>query len=229
MRVTAITGLEAEARIARHAGLTAIVSGGIAKRTIALAEACLREGADALVSFGIAGALATHLSAGSLLLPHSIVDEGGTRYRVDEAWRARVAATLVAAGMRAEEGDILGAAEAVASPMRKAELFHRTRAIAVDLESHLVARAAAHAGRRFLVLRAVADPASRALPPAAVHGIDEKGAPALGRVLAAVLRDPMQVPALVRLALDTRNALFALRSAVKAGSIANGPMGGAAP
>jgi hopanoid-associated phosphorylase len=229
MKVAAISGLEAEARIARGAGLTAIASGGIAERTLAFAEACLAEGADALASFGIAGALAPHLSAGSLLLPRCVVDESGGRYSVDEAWRARVAAMLVAAGMRAEEGDILGAAEAVASPLHKAELCQKTGAIAVDLESHLVARAAVRVHRPFIVLRAVADPASRALPPAAVHGIDEKGAPALGRVLASVLRDPKQIPALVQLALDTRKALFALRSALKAGSIANGPMGEAAP
>lgn len=229
MRVAAITGLEAEARIVRRVGLTAVASGGIAERAHAFAEACLAEGADALVSFGIAGALAPHLSAGALLLPRCVVDEAGTRYRVDEAWRSRVAAMLVAAGMPAEEDDILGAAEAVASAVHKAALFQKTRAIAVDLESHIVARVATHAARPFLVLRAVADPASRALPPAAVNGIDEKGAPALGRVLASVLRDPRQISALLQLALDTRKALFALRSAANEGSVTNGPMGGAAP
>lgn len=219
MQLAAITGLEAEARIARRAGLKAAASGGVATRTLALAEAALKDGATALLSFGIAGALAPHLVAGTLLLPHIIIAEDGARRRVDETWRARVAAMLQAAGAHAEAGDMLGASEPAASPSRKAELFRQTGAIAVDLESHLVARVAADAKRPFLVLRAVADPASRALPPAAVNGLDEQGAPALGRVLASVLRQPGQIPALLRLAGDTRQALFALGWALKAGPI----------
>jgi adenosylhomocysteine nucleosidase len=219
MKVAAITGLEAEARIARRAGLEAAASGGVAARTLALAEAFLREGADALLSFGIAGALAPHFAAGTLLLPRLVLDEDGSHHAVDETWRARVATMLAAAGQPAESGVMLGAGEAAATPVRKAALFQATGAIAVDLESHLVARAAAAGKRPFLVLRAVADPASRALPPAAVNGLAATGAPALGRVLLAVLRNPTQVPALLCLAGDTRRALSALRSALKAGPI----------
>jgi adenosylhomocysteine nucleosidase len=219
MKVAAITGIEAEARIARRAGLEAAASGGRAVRTLALAETFLHEGADALLSFGIAGALAPHLATGALLLPRLVLDEDGSHHAVDETWRARVEKMLAAAGRAVESGVMLGAAEAAATPARKAALFQATGSIAVDLESHLVARASAAAKRPFLVLRAIADPASRALPPAAVNGLDENGAPALGRVLSSVLRDPTQIPALIRLAGDTRTALFALRSALKAGPI----------
>jgi adenosylhomocysteine nucleosidase len=154
-----------------------------------------------------------------LLLPRLVVDEDGENFAVDETWRRRVESMLVATGQRAESGVMLGAGAAAASPARKAALFQATGALAVDLESHLVARVAAAGKRPFLVLRAVADPASRSLPPAAVNGLDESGAPALGRVLVSVLREPAQIPALIRLAGDTRRALFALRSALKAGPI----------
>jgi len=215
MKVAAITGLEAEARIARRAGLTALASGGMAERTLAIAEACLADGADALVSFGIAGALAPHLSAGSLLLPRCVVDDGGARFRVDEAWRARIAAMLEAAGMYAEEGDILGAAEAVASPVRKAALFQKTGAIAVDLESHRVAVAAARARLPFVVMRAVADPASRDLPPAALVPLTKEGHPGPA-IISSIARHPLQVSALLHLAGDARRALATLRQAGEA-------------
>jgi hypothetical protein len=52
-----------------------------------------------------------------------------------------------------------------------------------------------------------------------VNGLDENGEPALGRVLLSVLRRPGQIPQLIRLAGDTRRALFALRSALDAGPI----------
>lgn len=219
MKIAAVTGMEAEARIARRAGLKAIASGGIAARTLALAEALLGDGAEGLLSFGIAGALAPQLAAGALLLPRAVIEESGMRHAVDEAWRARVEKRLAAAGLHAVDGDLYGATAAVDSAERKAALFRRTGAAAVDLESHLVARAAMREGRPFLVLRAVADPASRALPQAAVNALDEHGSPALGRVLASVLRNPRQIVALLRLAGDTRRALLALDSALKAGPL----------
>jgi len=219
MTIAAITGLSAEARIARRAGLRAKASGGIAARTLEAAEACLAGGADGLVSFGIAGALAPHLAPGSLLLPRVVVEADGARHEVDEKWRARVLEGLIAAGLRVAEGDLLGAVEVAASAERKAALFAATGAIAVDLESHIVARAAMRAVRPFLVLRAVADPALRALPPAALDGLDAAGVPALARVLASVARNPAQLPALLRVAGDTRRALFALRLALTAGPL----------
>lgn len=219
MKLAAITGLEAEARIARGVGIEAAASGGREARTLERAEAFLRGGADALISFGIAGALAPQLATGTLLLPRTVIDETGERYPVDDGLRSRVAAKLARAGFHVADGDLLGATHAAASLQRKAALFRLTSAVAVDLESHLVARAATYAGKPFLVLRAIADPASRALPPAAVDGLDENGAPAIGRVFASVLRHPGQIRGLLRLAGDTRRALFALRSALNAGPL----------
>jgi len=48
----------------------------------------------------------------------------------------------------------------------------------------------------------------------ALVGLDPDGTPALGAVLAAILRAPGQVPALLRLALETRTALRALERAL---------------
>ena len=55
VKVGAVTGLAAEAALARRAGLVARPSGGIPAQTTAIAEDLLREGAEALISFGIAG------------------------------------------------------------------------------------------------------------------------------------------------------------------------------
>lgn len=219
MKAAAVTGLRAEARIACRFGFAAAASGGVAARTRAACESFLKDGAPALLSFGIAGALAPPLASGTLLLPRTVIEESGIRHPVDGVWRSRVEAVLAGAGLRVESGDMLGAAQAADTAERKAALFRSTGAVAIDLESHLIAQVAAQARRPFLVLRAVADPALRTLPPAAVNGLDENGAPALGRVLASVLRHPGQVPALLRLAGDTRCALSALSSALETGAI----------
>lgn len=216
MEAAAVTGLDAEARIARRAGIAAEPSGGVASQTTAIAENFLRNGAEALLSFGIAGALAPSLPGGTILLPRAVIDDGGTRHTVDPAWHASASQALRRAGLSFAEGDVLGATEPAVSAEVKAALLRATQAVAVDLESHLIAAAAERAGKPFLVLRAIADPASRALPPAAVNGLDARGKPALGPVLVSVLRQPGQIPALLRLAGDTRRALAALVSALAA-------------
>lgn len=219
MRVGAVTGLAAEAKVARRAGIIARPSGSIAAQTTAIAERLLSEGAEALISFGIAGALAPALTPGCLLVPRAVIDETGARYAVDSEWRTQISDALRRAGLRLDDGDLLGAREAAASPARKAEFYRVTGAVAIDLESDLVAQAAARAYRPFLVLRAVSDSATQALPDAAVHGLAANGKPALGRVLLSVARDPRQIPALIKLAGDTRRALDALGSALCAVSL----------
>lgn len=218
MVAAVLTGLLAEARIARREGLIAAAGGGNARQTSAQAERLLAEGASALISFGIAGALAPGLAPGALLLPRAVVDESGTRWPVDAGWQASLRAALIRSGLAPAEGDLLGASRAIDSIAGKRAAHHSTGAVAVDLESHIVAQAAARAGRAFIVLRAIADPAERSLPEAAVQGLDESGAPALGRVVLSVLRNPGQLPALLRVAADTRRALATLTSAMSLGA-----------
>jgi hopanoid-associated phosphorylase len=213
MPTAAVTGLAAEARIARRIGWRAAAAGGDAERTRQAMAQLIAGGASALVSFGICGGLDPSLGSGALILPHTVSSEDGRHRRVDLALRGALASALARAGIAAAGGDILGAARAADTPSRKAALHRQSRAVAVDLESHLVAEAAAAAGLPFAALRAVADPAERALPPAALIGLDATGRPALGRILRSLAAQPSQLPALLQLARDTRRALMALRRA----------------
>lgn len=216
MAIAAVTGLEAEARIVRGVGVAATPSGADPARTAAVAERMMSGGASALVSFGIAGALAPDLRSGTILLPRRILDEAGGAIGVDRAWHARLRAALRARGLAAVEDDLLGGALVVAGHAAKAALHRRTGAVAVDLESAAAASVAQRFGRPFLALRAVADPAGFDLPPAALVGIDVAGRTAYGPVLRSVLSHPGQIAALVRLAQHTRAALAALTRAATA-------------
>jgi adenosylhomocysteine nucleosidase len=213
MPFVAVTGLAAEARIAQRAGVRAEATGGSAGRTAAVAARLIADGATGLLSFGICGGLDPALAAGTVLLPRAVRSETGERILADAAMHGRLALAL---GDAVATGDILGASGIADTVERKTALFRRFRAAAIDNESHLVAAAAAAARIPFLVLRAVADPAARALPPAALVGLDDEGRPALSPVLRSLFARPGQLPALVAIALDTRRALRALRRAAPA-------------
>ncbi|HEV2335120.1 MAG TPA: hypothetical protein VGS13_06465 [Stellaceae bacterium] len=210
--VLCTSGLAAEAQIARAAGFEVIVGAGDPRRTTALVEAAVRH-AKCLISFGIAGGLAPHLRPGDVVLSAEVVAED-CRWRPHQAFHRQV--SDLARRIGAAEGPVYGARTILSTEAGKAQAWRDTGALAVDLESAIVARAADAAGIPFVVLRTIADPATRQLPSAALVPLAHDGTPALIRVLGAVLRRPQQIGALFCLARETRRALSALTGPARA-------------
>ncbi|HEV8677744.1 MAG TPA: hypothetical protein VGQ90_00110 [Stellaceae bacterium] len=206
--VLCTSGLAAEARVARAAGFQVIVGAGDPRRTAALVAAASRQ-AKCLISFGIAGGLAPHLRAGDVILSAEVIADG-RRWHASDSFHVQVGD--LARQIGAAEGPVLGASNLLATEEGKAQAWRDTGALAVDMESAIVARVADAAGIPFLVLRTIADSATRELPPAALIPLSQDGTPALARVFGEVLRRPRQIAALFGLARETRQALLALAS-----------------
>jgi adenosylhomocysteine nucleosidase len=216
MAVAAVTGLAAEARLLHRVGLAALATSGDGAAIAQAVARLVAAGADGIASFGIAGGLAPGLAPGALLLPRRVRTASGETFAVDPTWRERVRVRLVALGLAPADGDLFGADAVVTAPAEKSDLFQRLGAVAVDLESHGAASAARDAGRPFLALRAIADPAKFALPQAALVGLDRDGNARALPVLRALLAEPGQLGALIRLAAFTRVALRSLARAAGA-------------
>jgi len=214
MSLAVITGLAAEARIARAPGVVTLVGAGRADRLAADLETAIAGGARRLLSFGVAGALTPHLEPGDLVVGRALID-GARRTPCDAGWSAAMKERLnqAAPSLRTFFADVASADAPVADPAAKVALHAATGAAAVDMESALVARAAERHGLPFAILRAIADPAHRALPPAALAAMRADGGVDLAAVLGALGRGPRQLTALVRLALDSRRAFGALARA----------------
>lgn len=177
-----------------------------------LAAALAERRPSAILSFGIAGGLDPALRPGTLIIPRHVIAEA--RWPTHPAW-----SDALAQATGALRADIAGADRIIATPEEKAALRARTSAAAVDMESAVVART----GIPFAILRAVADTAHEALPPAAAAGLDEAGNPAPWRVIRALLRRPQDLPGLIRLARRSKTALRALASV--AAEASRGPPG----
>lgn len=218
MATGAVTGLAAEARIARRAGLVAATGAGTLEGTERALRSLIEQGVPGLVSFGIAGGLAPNLATGTLIAPAAVRELDNQAHWVDVQWHAKLTRAAHAAGIPVVVGGILGGEKIAASVSEKARLHHATHAIAVDLESHRVARAAERARLPFLVFRVIADSAQRDLPPAALVPLTRSGYPS-PRVLGSIAARPGQISALLTLARETRAALEALeRAAVSLGA-----------
>ena len=128
-------------------------------------------------------------------------------FPTDRGW-ARALLEVLPSAVHAE---IVGTDVPVAEPSEKRRLHLRTGAVAVDTESHVAARIAAAHRIPFAACRAVIDPAHSLLPPAAMYGLRHDGTADVLAVLRSVVRQPSQLPALTRTALDARTAASALR------------------
>lgn len=219
-RLGIITGLLSEAnliaatllRLDQHAARPLIFcSGGDAPRARRALERFIAQGAGALMSFGIAGGLDPSLPSGTLVVAEAVVTPENQRLTSDAPWRRRLlgkAADVVVA-------DIAGSQRVVCDAGAKGALHRLTGAVAVDMESHTVAAAAAAADLPFLALRAIADPAGRDVPSAALAGQTADGSIRVLPVVRQVLFKPWELPALIGLAGDYRRAMAALQNVVE--------------
>jgi adenosylhomocysteine nucleosidase len=196
-----VVGLSAEARLLRRFGVRVGIGGGVPAGAAQAASKLVSEGAHALVSFGLAGGLNPALQPGAVLVPQSVIDDG-EMYSCDPSlieWLGGANAKfMMSAKQVAETAD------------EKKKLFEQTLAEAIDLESGAVARVAVAGQLPFAVLRAVADPAQRNLPPAALIALNGAGEIGFLSVLASVFKNPVQIPGLISLGQDAAKARAAL-------------------
>jgi adenosylhomocysteine nucleosidase len=188
-------------------------SGGSVERAAFGVERMLDAGVAGLLSFGMAGGLDPALKPGDLIVAERVVAPDGTAHAGDGAW----AATLVAPRdetpgcPECRLAVLAGVDRPVVSAADKRRLYARTGASAVDMESHVVAAAAARRGVPFIALRAIADPAGRAIPSAALAGLAPDGRTRPLAVMARLALRPWQIPEVMRLAADSAAALASLR------------------
>lgn len=198
--VVAVVGLRREAAVLRGLDVLTIAGGGAPERLARdLAERA--GGADGIVSFGMAGALAPDLALGDWVIGSRV----GT-HECDPLWRDALLRRLPGARL----GPIHADGRLIADPADKENLHQASGSLAADMESHVVARAAAEAGLPFAVLRCVSDEAAAALPPAIAVAMKPGGGLALGAVLGSIARRPGQVPHLLRTVAGFNRAYRAL-------------------
>ncbi|HEY4030035.1 MAG TPA: hypothetical protein VGM25_06800 [Caulobacteraceae bacterium] len=206
--ILAAVGMQREARLVeRHGaglGVRAVAGGGREAQLKARLEAAL-DGAEAILSIGLGGALDSSLEVGDVVVGSEVLQPRG-RWETDAVWRDFLLKRLPGARC----GPIYGSAEMVLSALDKDKLRRHGGALLVDMESHVAAQVAAARRLPLGVVRVVSDKAGTSLPDAVRMGISEDGGMNLLGVLGALARDPRQLPALMRVGRDADLAFKAL-------------------
>ena len=194
-------------------GVELMVSGIGPRRAAAAALTLIERGAKGLVSFGVAGGLTASLRPGDLVLSDVVTGETGERWATAVTWRDALERRLgelsvVSHGMVAESRQV------VATPSDKRALHAQTGAAIVDMESASILRVAAQHDLRGIIVRAVADDATVALPSAVRRAFDSQGNLRPCRCVMSALQNPRIVPDLLRVARGFSRATRTLRAVV---------------
>ena len=206
--VLIVCGLKREAAILKGPGRTTLCGDAPTLRAELAEAASLRP--SLVVSWGLCGGLDPRLRPGDLVLGSEVVSCEGA-VRTDEAVTSSLAQRLGAAGARVVVERLAASDAPVLNAAAKAELRRETGAAGVDMESLIAGQYALKQRVPFAILRAVADPAERNLPPLALKAMTPDGGIKIQAIVGELIRSPWQLAGLRALAADSRVAFLALK------------------
>jgi len=206
--ILVICGLKREAAILGAPGRTTLCGDQPTLRAKLAAAVSLKP--SLVVSWGLCGSLDPKLRPGDLILGAEVVSDEGD-VRTDKAVTASLAERLIAAGLPVVVERLAASDSPVVTAAAKADLRRATEAAGVDMESLIAGQYALKHRAPFAILRAVADPAERDLPPLALKALDSYGGINAQAVIRELIRSPVQLAGLGALAADSRAAFRALR------------------
>jgi hopanoid-associated phosphorylase len=206
--VLIVCGLKREAAILGGPGRTTLCGDPPRLRARLAEAASLRP--SLVVSWGLCGGLDPKLRPGDLILGAEVVSNRAS-IRTDEAVTASLAERLAGAGARVVVERLAASDAPIVTAAAKADLRRATEAAGVDMESLIAGQYALIHRAPFAIVRAVADPAERDLPPLALRALDSHGAIDAQAVIRELIRSPVQFASLRALAADSRAAFQALK------------------
>lgn len=182
------------------AKIRAVLTGMGQEHALATAKRSLADRPDLCISTGLAGAVRQGYRVGDVLAAR-LVSEVGEPVAV--ASHRELLATAVDCGARQIER-LATSSALVARFEQKREIG--VQAEAVDMESYVILAEAARCGVPAVAVRAVSDAPDFEMPYDFAAACDAQGQVRTAGVLAQVMRRPSGLPALMRIARDSRAA-----------------------
>ncbi len=182
-----------------------IVSGMGSDRARQAAQKLVEENVDCLISFGSAGALSPELASGDLMHPKEALSDG-KRYDTTSRLSEAIMRRLSQKNIIINTGPLVTVAGVLAKTSDKHELFQQTGAVSVDMETAGILDVARSCQVPAFALRAIVDTADMMIPEVAMQRTDQFGQVNTPALIVDLLRQPGQIPAVLRLGKAWRQA-----------------------
>ncbi len=174
------------------------------------AEFLIHESVNCLISWGCAAALSPDLKPGDVVLPKQVYSCDQQILATDQVWLKQIESVL-SGKMPISTGNLAESNRIVASSSHKLSIHKQTGAVALDMESAAVLKAALAAKLPCLIIRTIADPVDMDLPQAVLHSLNSQGNIELSKLFRFLLTHPWQIPALIKLGLHFNLARKSLK------------------
>lgn len=174
------------------------------------AQALIDLNVDALVSWGVAGALDSKLVSGDIILPAEVIGSDQQRYTVNQRWYTALKNKLNKENMYCG-GSIVSAHDVQHDSQKKMLLRQSSQAQAVDMESVAVARVANRENKPYVAIRIIFDTVSMRIPSSSIHATDQYGIVSVPRLIAGLTRHPSelrQYPHLMKSFAKAKKSLY---------------------
>ncbi len=179
------------------------------------AEKLLDLNINALISWGVAGALDPTLESGDLIIANSIIS-GDKNNPTTAKWQKELLAFFSGKVQKALNADIYSSSEVCATIEDKKILFGKTNTIAVDMESAAITDTAMKNNLDFVVIRSIADKNDMPIPEAVLKYTDSLGNPIILKFIGSCLSKPGQIRELLILARCYKKAIKTLNNIAEA-------------
>jgi adenosylhomocysteine nucleosidase len=155
------------------------------------------DGCRGIVSYGVAGGLSPDLRSGDIVVGSAVVGPNA-KISTDDIWSAWLLSAIPAAVY----GPLAGIDVPISASVSRGDLWLQSGALAVDMESHVVAGLAAANALRFVALRVVIDAVGRNVPPTALACVSSHGEVSRWRLSRLLLGRPSDMPDVIKLSMD---------------------------
>jgi len=188
-------------------------SGAGPKNAATASQLLIDRGAERLISWGCAAALAPQLKPGDLVLPEQLYSESKQQLAIDSGWLIHIKQSLSA--LKPNSGALAESSVIVAESAEKKKIYQQSKAVALDMESIAVAKIAKQQNMPVMVIRCIADPVDMSLPKAVSYALNKQGDVVLSKLLWFLLTHPFELPGLIKLGLHFNAAKNKLKLVAK--------------
>ncbi len=170
----------------------------------------IAQGAQQLISWGCAGALAPYLKAGDLIIPNAILSQDNTSLTTQKHWREQLI-KILDPSLKCYNGSLLESTTVISLAQDKTLQFKRSNALAVDMESAAIARIAAQTDLPFIAIRSIVDSAQFNLPKAIHYALNDSGIVVIPKLIKYLCLHPSELVPLIQLGLHFKAAGHTLK------------------
>jgi adenosylhomocysteine nucleosidase len=208
-------------RLKNGSEILCIRSGVGMDQALQVSHTLIAQGVTTLASVGVSGGLHPDMKSGTLIIATSVLEQlenGGEQnqnrvWDVDSTYTERLHAILSHEGVVVHCGHVITTRDPLLTIEEKKSLYEKSQALAVDMESAVVARSAREKGLPFFALRTVCDTFDQPIPREVFNWVYDSRHPKALFIMGKLMRKPALISDVLRMGKDFKTALAALKLA----------------